>query len=93
MGSYNLHKREDLWIAYRKYFITRNNIETIEEQLRARDLLWMVSLPLDRFEPQGGIPETVAVLNRLKELRIIQRIDVLHLAERWVSKQNLMRQE
>ena len=93
MGSYNLHKRDDLWIAYRKYFKTRNNIETIEEQLRARDLLCMVSLPLDRFEPQGGLPEKVAELNRLKELRITQRIDVLHLAERWVSKQNVMRQE
>ena len=70
-----------------KYLRTRNNIETIEEQLRARDLLWMVLLPLDRFEPQAGLPEAVAELNRLNEFRVVQRID---LAERWVSKQNVI---
>ena len=73
-----------------KYLRTRNNIETIEEQLRARDLLWMVLLPLDRFEPQPGLQEAVAELNRLNEFRVVQRIDLLHLAERLVSKQNVI---
>ena len=49
----------------------------------------MVSLPLVRFEPQAGLPEAVAELNRLKELRVVQRIDELQLAERWVSTQNV----
>ena len=72
-----------------EYLRTRKNIKTIEEKLQARDLLWMVSLPLDCFEPQAGLPEAVAELNRLKELRVVQRIDELHLAERWVSTQNV----
>ena len=54
----DLHEREGLRIAYRKYLRTRSNIETIEEQFRAWDILWMVSLPLDSFEPQAGIPRS-----------------------------------
>ena len=72
-----------------EYLRTRKNIKTIAEHLQARDLLWMVSLPLVRFEPQAGLPEAVAELNRLKELRVVQRIDELQLAERWVSTQNV----
>ena len=45
------------------------------------------------FEPQAGLPEAAAELNRLKELRIIQRINVMQIAEQWVSKRNVMRQE
>ena len=72
-----------------EYLRTRKNIKTIAEHLQARDLLWMVSLPLVRFEPQAGLPEAVVKLNRLKELRVVQRIDELQLAERWVSTQNV----
>ena len=72
-----------------EYLRTRKNIKTIAEHLQARDLLWMVSLPLVRFEPQAGLPEAVAELNRRKELRVVQRIDELQLAERWVSTQNV----
>ena len=59
----DLHEREGLRIAYRKYLITKSNIETIEELLRAWDILWMVMLPLDCFEPQAGLPEAAAELN------------------------------
>ena len=41
----------------------------------------MVSLPLDRFKPQAGLPEAAAELNRLDELRIVERIDIMQLAE------------
>jgi len=41
------------------------------------------------FEPEAGLPEA-AELNRLKELRIIQRINVMQIAERWVSKQEYL---
>jgi hypothetical protein len=46
-----------------------------------------------RFELQAGLSKAGAELNQLQELRIVQRIDVMQLAERWVSKQNGMRQE
>ena len=65
-----------------------SNIETIEEQLRARGIFWMVLLPLDRFKPQAGLPEAAAELKQLKELIVAQRIEIMQLAERWVSKQN-----
>jgi len=52
----------------------------------------MVSLPLNRFAPEAGLPEAAAELSRLKELIVVQRIDVMQLAERWVSKQNVVRQ-
>ena len=67
----DLHEREDLRIACRKHLRTKNNIEPIGEQLRARDLLWMVSLPLDSFEPQAYQEAVVAELNRLKELSVM----------------------
>ena len=59
----DLHETGGLRIAYRKYLITKSNIETIEELLRAWDILWMVMLPLDCFEPQAGLPEAAAELN------------------------------
>ena len=93
MEDLDLHEREGLRIAYREYLRTSGNVETIEEQIPAWDILWMVSLPLDRFEPQAGLPEAAAELNRLEELRIVERIDTMQLAEWWVSKENVMREE
>ena len=52
----------------------------------------MVSLPLNHFAPQAGLPEAAAELNRLKKLIVVQRKDVMQLAERWVSKHNVVRQ-
>ena len=52
----------------------------------------MVSLRLNRFTPEAGLPEAAVELRRLKELIVVQRIDVMQLAERWVSKQNVVRQ-
>ena len=89
----DLHERKGLRKAYRKYLRTRSNIETIEEQLRARGILWMVLLPLDWFEPQAGLPEAAAELKPLKKLIVVQRIDLMQCAERWVSKQNVVRIE
>ena len=61
----DLHETGGLRIAYRKYLRTSSNIETIEEQLQAMGILWMVLLPLDCFEPQAGLPEAAAKLRSL----------------------------
>ena len=78
-------EREDLRIAYREYIRTRQRIATIEEQLRAHDLLYFVVLPADFFEPQTGVFGTLEELKMLKGLIDGQRANVLHLAEAWSS--------
>ena len=47
----------------------------------------MAALPLDRSEPPNGSLEIIDELNRLRELRVIQRIEVMQQATRWARTQ------
>ena len=75
--------RESFGRTYRGYLRLRSRIENLETQLRDRGILWMAALPLDRLEPPNGSLEIIEELNRLRELRVIQRIEVMQQATRW----------
>ena len=52
---------------------------------------WMAALPLNRSEPPSGSLEIIEELNRLKELRVIQRIEVMQQATWWAcTRDNVM---
>ena len=77
--------------TYRGYLRLRRRIENLETQLRDRGILWMAALPLDRLEPPNGSLEIIEELNRLRELRVIQRIEVMQQATRWAhTRDNIM---
>ena len=74
--------RESFGRTYGGYLRLRSRIENLETQLRNRGILWMAALPLDRSEPPNGSLEIIEELNRLRELRVIQRIEVMQQATR-----------
>ena len=83
--------RESFGRTYRGYLRLRSRIENLETQLRNRGILWMAALPLDRLEPPNGSLEIIEELNRLRELRVIQRIEVMQQATRWAhTRDNIM---
>ena len=81
-------ERESFGRAYRGYLRLRSRIEDLEAQLRSRGILWMSVLPLDRSEPPNGSLEIIEELNRLRELRVIQRVEVIQQATRWARTRN-----
>ena len=83
--------RESFGRTYRGYLRLRSRIENLETQLRNRGILWMAALPLDRLEQPNGSLEIIEELNRLRELRVIQRIEVMQQATRWAhTRDNVM---
>ena len=81
-------ERESFRRTYQRYLILRDRIQTLETQLRNRGSLWMASLPLDCSEPYNGLLEMVEELNRLRELRVIQRMEMMQQATRWARTRN-----
>ena len=81
-------ERESFRRTYQRYLRLRSRIETLETQLRNRGSLWMASLPLDTSEPSNGSLEINEELNRLRELRVIQRVEVMQQAIRWARTRN-----
>ena len=81
-------ERESFGRVYRRYLRLRSRIEDLEAQLRSRGILWMSVLPLDRSEPPNGSLEIIEELNRLRELRVIQRVEVIQQATRWARTRN-----
>ena len=83
--------RESFVRTYRGYLRLRSRIENLETQLRNRGILWMAALPLDRLEPSSGSLEILEELDRLRELRVIQRMEVMQQATRWAhTRDNIM---
>jgi hypothetical protein len=82
--------RESFVRTYRGYLRLRSRIENLETQLRNRGILWMAALPLDRLEPSSGSLEILEELDRLRELRVIQRMEVMQQATRWAHTQDSM---
>ena len=82
--------RESFVRTYRGYLRLRSRIENLETQLRNRGILWMAALPLDRLEPSSGSLEILEELDRLRELRVIQRMEVIQQATRWAHTQDSM---
>ena len=84
-------ERESFGRTYRGYLRLRSRIENLETQLKNRGILWMAVLPLDRSEPPNGSLELIEELNRLRELWVIQRVEVMQQATRWAStRDNVM---
>ena len=81
-------ERESFRRTYQGYLRLRSQIEYLETQLRNRGILWMAALPLDRSEPPNGSLEIIEELNRLRELRVIQRMEVIQQATRWARTRN-----
>ena len=81
-------ERESFRRTYQRYLRLKGRIETLETQLRNRGSLWMASLPLDRSEPSNGSLEMIEKLNRLRELQVIQRVEVMQQATRWARTRN-----
>ena len=87
----NPRKRESFGRTYRGYLRLRSRIENLEAQLRNRGILWMAVLPLNRLEPPHGSLEIIEELNRLRELWVIQRIEVIQQATWWArTRDNVM---
>ena len=81
-------ERESFGRVYRGYLRLRSRIEDLEAQLRSRGILWMSVLPLDCSEPPNGSLEMIEELNSLRELQVIQRMEVMQQATRWASTRN-----
>ena len=81
-------ERESFRRTYQRYLRLRGRIETLETQFRNRGSIWMASLPLDRSEPPVGSLEMIEELNRLRELRVAQRMEVMQQAARWARTRN-----
>ena len=81
-------ERESFRRTYQRYLRLRGRIENLETQLRNRGSLWMAALPLDRSEPPNGSLEMIEELNSLRELQVIQRMEVMQQATRWASTRN-----
>ena len=81
-------ERESFRRTYQGYVRLRSRIEYLETQLRNRGILWMAALPLDCSEPPNGSLEIIEELNRLRELRVIQRMEVIQQATRWARTRN-----
>ena len=81
-------ERESFGRIYRGYLRLRSRIEDLEAQLRSRGILWMSIMPLDRSAPPHGALEIIEELNRLRELRVIQRVEVIQQATRWAHTRN-----
>ena len=81
-------ERESFRRTYQRYLRLRSRIENLETQLRNRGSLWMAALPLDRSEPPNGSLEMIEELNSLRELQVIQRMEVMQQATRWASTRN-----
>ena len=87
----NPRERESFGRTYRGYLRLRSRIENLETQLRNRGILWMAVLPLDRSEPPNGSLEIIKELNRLRELWVIQRVEVIQQATLWAcTRDNVM---
>ena len=81
-------ERESFGKIYRGYLRLRSRIEDLEAQLRSRGILWMSIMPLDCSAPPHGALEIIEELNRLRELRVIQRVEVIQQATRWARTRN-----
>ena len=81
-------ERESFRRTYQRCLKLRSSIETLETQLRNRGSLWMASLPLDCLEPSNGLLEMIEELNRLRELWVIQRVEVMQQATQWARTRN-----
>ena len=81
-------ERESFGRVYRRYLRLRSRIEDLEAQLRSRGILWMSIIPLDRSAPPHGALEITEELNRLREHRVIQRVEVIQQATRWARTRN-----
>ena len=84
----NPREREFFGRTYQRYLRLRDRMENLETQLRNRGSLWMAALPLDRSEPPNGSLEMIEELNRLRELWVIQRVEVMQQATRWACTRN-----
>ena len=81
-------ERESFGRVYRVYLRLRSRIEDLEAQLRSRGILWISVVPLDHSAPPNGSLEIIEELNRLRELRVIQRVEVMQQATRWARTRN-----
>ena len=81
-------ERESFRRTYQRYLRLRNKITTLETELRINGSLWMAALQLDRSESPHGSLEIIEELNSLRELRVIQRVEVMQQAKRWAQTRN-----
>ena len=81
-------ERESFGRVCRGYLRLRSRIEDLEAQLRSRGILWMSVVPLDGSAPPNGSLEIIEELNRLRELWVIQRVEVIQQATRWARTRN-----
>ena len=81
-------ERESFGRIYRGYLRLGSRIEDLEAQLRSRGILWMSTLSWNHSAPPHGTLEIIEELNRLRELRVIQRVEVIQRATRWAPTRN-----
>ena len=71
-------ERESFGRVYWGYLRLRSQIEDLEAQLQSRGILWM----------SIGVLEIIEELNRLRELQVIQRVEVMQQATWWARTWN-----
>ena len=81
-------ERESFRRTYQSYLRLRNKITTLETELRNKGTLWMAALQLDRSESPHGSLEMIEELNRLRELWVILRVEVMQQATQWARTRN-----